>query len=190
MRPVAIVLAAFTLAAFSGAAAAQTAPTATPNSAPRFLPGFTHPNLPPCHLVNTARLQCSVPANVGGPYLIEAVGLATATSPDSILAMNIVVGRQVCVKQQGQKFTGQFYLHLVCEATLATDSPIEINVNLATQNATLDAAGPKAVISNLPWDGVISVRGADAGPLPTAAPPPGAKPPAASKPQTPAKPGH
>ena len=100
--------------------------------------------------------------------------------------MNIFVGEQVCIMETGNKFTGRGYLHLVCEATLATDAPIKIAVNAAARNATLDADGPKIVIRNLPWDGVVSLRGSDAGPLPSAAPraarttatgaPPAAKP--------------
>jgi len=179
MRASLIAVLAFTLMAAAGrCASAQTAP-ATAYPAPRFLPGYIHPDITQCQTVGPNRRECTVPANVGGRYLIEAVGLATATGPDPTLAMNIIVGEQVCILQTDGKFKGQYYLHLVCETTLATDSPIKIAVNLATREATLDSGGPKISIRAMPWDGVIGVRGANAGPLPTAAAkgaPPAAKP--------------
>jgi hypothetical protein len=174
MSPGSIAMLALTLAALGGAASAQTAPPATLNPAPRFLPGFIHPDLTQCQTISASRRECAVPANVGGRYMIEAVGFATSTTPDATLAMNIIVGEQVCMMQTGGKFTGRGYLHLICEVTLATDAPTKIAVNLAARNATLDATGPTMVINSLPWDGVISVRGSDAGALPkspTATPP-------------------
>lgn len=179
MRASLIAVLAFTLMAVADNAAAQTAP-ATAYPAPRFLPGYIHPDITQCQTIGPNRRECTVPANVGGRYLIEAVGLASATGPNPTLAMNIIIGEQVCIMQTDGKFKGQYYLHLVCETTLATESPIKIAVNLATRDATLDAAGPKISIRAMPWDGVISVRGANAGPLPTApaakGAPPAAKP--------------
>ena len=175
---------ALTLAAVGGAAGAQTPPAASVYPAPRFLPGFTHPDITQCKTVSATRRECAVTANVGGRYLIEAAGFATSTAPDATVAMNIIVGEQVCIMETGNKFTGRGYVHLVCEANLATDAPTKIAVNVAARNATLDADGPKILIRNLPWDGVVSVRGSDAGPLPSTTPP------AASGAKPAAKPGH
>jgi len=177
MRPV--LAFAFAMVCLAGAAKAQTqAPATSPNTPPpRFLPGFTHPEVTDCRTVSATRRECTVPANVGGGYLVEAAGFGVSTAPDATLAMNILVGSQVCIMLTGDKFTGNGYLHEVCEATVATDAPIKIAVNLAARNATLDAGGPKLVIRPLPWDGVVSVRGSDAGALPTVPPPAGAKTP-------------
>jgi hypothetical protein len=180
MRPAPVLALAFSLGLTAAAADAQThAPAAVSASspAPRYLPGFTHPELTACQTIGPARRECAVPANVGGGYLIEAVGLGVSTGPDATLAMNILVGNQVCIMETGGKFTGNGYLHEVCETTLATDAPIKISVNLAARNATLDAGGPKVVIRPVPWDGVVSVRGSDAGALPATPAAAGAKPP-------------
>ena len=178
MRPSLFAVLAFTLAAAGGGAIAQAAPAAT-YPAPRFLPGFIHPDITQCQTVGPNRRECTVPANIGGPYLIEAVGRATGAGPNATLAMNIIVGEQVCIMQTDGKFKGPYYLHLVCETTLATEAPIKIAVNLATRDATLDPGGPTISIRAMPWDGVISVRGANAGPLsttpPTKSPAPAAK---------------
>ena len=176
MRPSLIAVLAFTLSAASAGANAQTSP-ASAYPAPRFLPGYTHPDITQCQTVGASRRECTVPANVGGRYLVEAVGLATGTGPNATLGMNIIIGEQVCIMQTDGKFKGQYYMHLVCETTLATESPIKIAVNLATRDATLDPGGPKISIRAMPWDGVISVRGANAGPLPTASAAKGAPPP-------------
>jgi len=163
-----------------GAASAQTPSPATIHP-PRFLSGFTHPDITQCQTISAARRECAVPANVGGRYLIEAAGFATSTSPDATVALNIIVGEQVCIMETGGKFTGRGYVHLICEATLATDAPIKIAANAAARNATLDPDGPKIVIRSLGWDGVVSVRGSDAGALQGSTPPPAASgaPPAA-----------
>jgi hypothetical protein len=183
MPPGSIAALALAAAAVGGVASAQTAPLpasspATVYPAPRFLPGFTHPDITQCKTISAARRECLVPAKVGGRYMIEAAGFANSTSADATVAMNIIVGEQVCIMETGNKFTGRGYVHLVCEATLATDTPIKIAVNAAARNATLDANGPTVQIRNLPWDGVVSVRGSDGGPLPNATPSatPSAKP--------------
>jgi len=165
-----------TFALAGGAAHAQAA-------SPRMLQGFTHPDITQCQTVTANRRECTVPANVGGHYLIEAAGFASSTAPDAALAMNIIVGEQVCITQAGAKFTGRGYIHLICETTLATDAPIKIAVNIGARDATPDKEGPKLVVRGMPWDGVLSVRGADGGALPSGP----ATPPAASPP---AKPGH
>jgi len=172
MRRVSFAVLALSFAAVAGAARAQDTASGKVYPAPRFLPGFTHPDLTNCRTINTGRRECDAPANVGGRYLIEAAGFATSTAADATVALNIIVGEQVCIMETGNKFTGRGYVHLVCEATLATDAPIKISVNLATRNATPDADGPKIVIHSLPWDGVVSVRGSDGGALPSATPAP------------------
>jgi len=171
MPPASIVALALTAVALGGAAGAQTPPPATIFPPPRFLSGFTHPNLDQCQTVSASLRECMAPANVGGRYLIEAAGFATSKGADATITMNIAVGDQVCITESRSKFTGRSYVHLICEATLATDAPTKIAVNLAGRNATLDGDGPRIVIHNLPWDGVISVRGSDAGALPTPAKP-------------------
>jgi len=128
-------------------------------------PGYTHPALTDCQTVSPARRECTVPANVAGHYVIEAVGIFTATTADPAVGMNIMVGNQPCMQQGGGKFTGRAPLHLLCEVTVATDAPIKISVNLAAQGATLEPAGPALQITNEPWDGVISMRGSPGGPV-------------------------
>ncbi len=193
MRPIPVALASLILVVMAGAAGAATAPPAGPPAAkaaaqaptvfppPRFLSGFSHPDLTACQTLSPAQRVCIVPANVGGSYVIETAGFANSTGTDSVLAMSIGVGNHVCVTETGTKFTGRGYLHMICETTLATDRPIQIVVNVQARNATLDPTGPVVLIRNQVWDGVVSVRGGEGGPLPTAAPAP-AKPPAAAKP--------
>ena len=180
MPPGSIAALVLAVAVVGGAASAQTPPPAGLYPAPRFLPGFTHPDITQCKTLNVTRRECAVPANVGGRYLIEATAFATSTAQDATIAMNIIVGEQVCITESRSKFNGRGYVHLVCEANLATDAPIRIAVNAGGHNATLDADGPQIVVHNLPWDGVISVRGSDAGPTS----------PAASDPSASGKPGH
>ena len=172
---------ALILALAAAPALAQTTGPATA-AAPRFLPGLTHPDITACKVVSATRRECAVPAGVGGRYLIEALGYGSSTAPDATLAMNIIVGEQVCILQTGGKFTGRGYMHLICETTLATDAPITIAVNMAARGATLDATGPQLAIRALPWDGVVSVRGSDGGPLPAPTPPAGKTPAQVAKP--------
>jgi hypothetical protein len=158
-------------AAQAQAAPAQPAPApAAPFPPPRAFPGYTHPNITDCRTVSPARRECTVPAKVAGHYLIEAVGIFTATGPNPAVAINIVVGNQICMSQGGHGFTGRAPLHIVCEVTLATDAPITIAVNVAGNDATLEPTGPLMGIGNEVWDGVISARGSDGGPLPGAKP--------------------
>jgi len=189
MRPIPVALAALILAASAGVADAATtpsapAPAATVSASPRFLSGFSHPDLTACQTLNTSQRVCDVPAGVGGSYVVEAAGWATATAADTAMAMTITVGKQICITQTLAKFTGRRYLHAICETTLATDAPIQIATYLQVRNATPDADGPKMVVHDMAWDGVVSVRGGDGGALsdPTAA----KAAPAPSK----AKPGH
>jgi hypothetical protein len=184
MPPASIAALALIATALGGAANAQTAPPSTVFPPPRFLAGFTHPDINQCRTVNASLGECTAPANVGGRYLIEAAGFATSSKADALLTMNITVGDQICITENRSKFSGRGFLHLICEVTLATDAPTNIYVNLAARGATLDVQGPRIVIHNLPWDGVVSVRGSDGGPL---TPSPAAP---SSSPPTPAKPGH
>jgi hypothetical protein len=177
--------------AMAGAASAATTPAApaappaaTGSPPPRFLSGFSHPDLTACQTMNPSQRVCIVPAGVGGGYVIEAAGWATAAGADSALAMTITVGKQICISQTLAKFTGRRYLHAICEVTLATDAPIQIATYIQARNATPDAEGPKVVIHDMAWDGVVSVRGGDGGTL--SEPAPASAPPAPAK----AKPGH
>ena len=184
MSPGSLAALVLALASLGGAVSAQTAPPAEA-PAPRFLTGFTHPDTIQCQTINPGRRECTVPANVAGPYLIEAAGFATSTAPDSTLVLKIFVGKRNCIMLTRSKFTGPANLHLVCEVTLATEAPVTISVNMGARNATLNADGPKVGIAALSWDGVISIRGSEGGPLATAP----AAPPAAPDAKDGAKPG-
>ena len=188
MRPVPVAIAALILTGMAGAANAATTPAAPVPAAPaaspppRFLQGLSHPDLTACQTMNASQRVCIVPAGVGGSYVVEAAGFATSTGADTVMALDIIVGRRICITQTGAKFTGRGYLHAVCELTLATDTPLQIVVNVQARNGTLDAQGPRVLIHNVPWDGVVSIRGGDGGPLAGAAPPAPAKPASAAKP--------
>ena len=169
-------------AAQGPAAQGQTPPPVQAFPATRAFPGYTHPLITSCQTTGPARRECTVPGNIAGHYVIEAVGLFTATGPNPAVGMNIVVGNQVCMQQGGSKFTGRVPLHLLCEVTFATDAPIKVVVNLAANDAALEPAGPVLQIDNEPWDGVISMRGSAGGPVQVNGPP------APTAPATPAKP--
>ena len=164
LRPVTL-LTAVTVAAFAAPVCAQTPPLQAASPGPQAFAGYTHPNITDCRTIGPQRRECVAPARVAGRYLVEAVGIATSTADNATESMNIVVGDQVCYAQPNAPLKGRAYIHLICQTTLLTDTPTTIAVNVAAQGGTLDPAGPQIVIHSLPWDGVISVRGANAGPI-------------------------
>ena len=186
LQPAALLAAAATLA-LAQASAAQTPASPAPAPAPaapaptfpgpQAFTGYSHPNITECRTVGPQRRECVAPAHVAGRYLIEAVGVATASADNATESMNITVGDQVCFAQPNAPLKGRAYIHLICQTTLLTDTPTTIAVNVAAQGGTLDPAGPQMAVRSMSWDGVISVRGANAGPIQQPAAQDGSPPP-------------
>ena len=78
---------ALSVAVLGGAASAQTPPPGSVYPAPRFLSGFTHPDITECKTISATRRECGgwFPPRSAARYLrIEAAwAVATATSPDA-----------------------------------------------------------------------------------------------------------
>ena len=159
------------------AAAAAPAPAPVVDIPPRGFPGYAHPDVTAamCRVINTAQTQCILPAMTAGRYLIEAVGVSTATpaaappvgataTPAKVQGamqqITIVTGDRVCGQAQSSKpwTTGQQAIRLDCEVSIMSDAPLPITIVYADVNATKDPRGPGLSIRRLAWNGVLEAR--------------------------------
>ena len=163
--------------------AAAPAPAPAPDVLPKGLEGYSHPDVTAamCKVVNTGQSQCTLPPMTAGRYVVEAIGLSTATpaaaapaaapatpakdaaaqgkSDGAVQALTIVAGTRICGRAQSPKWTtGQHALRFNCEISVMTDAALPIMVVYEDLNATKDPRGPGISVRRLPWDGVVTTR--------------------------------
>ena len=161
------------------APAAAAAPAPVPDVQPKGFDGYSHPEVTSamCKVINTAQSQCVLPPMTAGRYVVEAIGLSTATPAaaapaapakgattpakpqGAAQALTIVAGTRICGRAESPQWTtGQHALRFSCEISIMSDTAFPITVVYADLNATKDPRGPGISVRRLPWDGVLTTR--------------------------------
>jgi hypothetical protein len=155
------------LAALVAVLAAAVGATAQPagNGADVPMPGvagYGHPQIgdEACKNVNASLTQCTIPAKSAGQYVVIASGTSTAKGAGA--AQRITIGGQgwQCspVTNTAKWSSGARTLAVGCMIQILTDHPLVVAVRYDDQNADKDAKGPKLVVRQAPWNGVLSTQ--------------------------------
>ena len=163
-------LAAFALAALAAGAAPAPAPLPdTPVGA--FLPDYTHSDVgaDACQSKDPGHVTCTIPAKTMGRYLVTVVGKSTATGPSPTQAMaigGVGWGCGQAASKKGAWTTGGTRTFLAqCVLTVLTDAPCT-GPGRFRAGADVDArtpAGPVMTVKKIPWSGVLTAEGFQAG---------------------------
>lgn len=154
-------LAALALAAIISAGAAVDAP-------PLAFDGYNHPEITAdnCKVKDPGHVTCFLPPKTMGRYLITVMGASTATGPNAVQAIAIGGPGWTCGQvssRKGDWTSGSRTFVAQCEVTVLSDTPFEIDAAFGGPDATLDPAGPKMSIRNIPWNGMIQAGGLQGG---------------------------
>ncbi len=122
--------------------------------------GYDHPQIgdDACKVVNPSLAQCTIPAKSAGEYVVFGSGTSTAKGAGA--AQRITIGGEgwQCspVTNTAKWSSGPRTFTVGCMIQILTDRPLTVAVRYDDQNADKDPKGPKLVIRQAPWNGVLS----------------------------------